>query len=107
MAIRVVIRRRIPVEKEKEAQALIWGLRMSAVGWHGYLSSETLYNIDDREDYLVISTWKSKREWDAFFADPHRTALQEQIEALMGDKTQYEIYDYPEPLVHPGSRFFE
>lgn len=107
MAVRVMIRRRVPVAMEQRAQALIWGLRMSAIGWHGYISSETLCNISDREDYLVISTWKSKADWDAFFADPKRTALQAEIEAVIGKPTLYEIYDYPEQLVHPESMFFK
>lgn len=107
MAIRVMIRRRVPVEKEKEAQALIWGLRMSAIGWHGYISSETLRNIKDPEDYIVISTWKTKEDWDAFFADPKRSDLQVKIETVIGKPTSYEIYDYPEQLVHPESMFFK
>ncbi|MDD5167731.1 MAG: antibiotic biosynthesis monooxygenase [Syntrophales bacterium] len=106
MAIRAMIRRRVPKEKEKEAQAVIAELRVFAVGWPGYISGETLRNVNDPEDYMVISTWKTLKDWEAFYASKKRTELQAKIEALMGEKSDYQIYDYPEPLVHPESMYF-
>ena len=81
MAIRVMIRRRVPKEKEKDAQKVISALRLFAVQWPGYVSGETLRNINNPEDYLVISTWKALPDWEAFFKSEKRTELQAKIDA--------------------------
>ena len=106
MPVRAMIKRRIPRDKEREAQEIISELRMFAVGWPGYISGETLRNVHDPEEYLVVSTWKNLEEWDAFYASPKRKELQSAIEALMADKTDYRVYDYPETLLNPDKMFF-
>ena len=48
-------------------------------------------------EYLVLSTWNSLDDWNRWFDSEHRKALQKQIDDLLGEKTNYQIY---EPL--PG-----
>ncbi len=105
MAVRVLVRRKIPRDKEKEAQGLIGELRRSAMGWPGYISGETLRNVRDPEDYLVISTWQTLETWEKYLAESKRSGLQAKIVASIG-KATLEVYDYPEPLMHPESMYF-
>lgn len=101
MAIRAMIKRRIPKGKEKEALQIITALRMLASRYPGYISGETLHNVEDPEEFLVISTWHTLGAWNTFYADPKRKALQDKIDALQGRMTEYKIYQYPEAYQLP------
>ena len=59
MAVKIVIRRKVPGKKEKELLPLLIQLRALATAQPGYISGETLRNMDNPEEYLVISRWKS------------------------------------------------
>jgi heme-degrading monooxygenase HmoA len=101
MLVRAMISRRIPKEKEKEALGIITELRLMASNYPGYVSGETLQNVEDPRDYLVISTWQSREAWDVFFADPKRKALQERIDLLQERATEYRVYTHPNPFTIP------
>lgn len=101
MEVRVMIRRRIPKGKEKEAIAIITALRMLASRFPGYISGETLHNIEDPEEFIVISNWRTLEAWNAFFDDPKRKALQDRIDLLQGRKTEYKIFQYPSAIQLP------
>jgi len=60
----------------------------------GYISGETLKRIDNPGKYLVISTWNSVDNWRQWVINRQRVELQNQIDALLGEKTEYEIYEY-------------
>ncbi|HEX9156579.1 MAG TPA: antibiotic biosynthesis monooxygenase family protein, partial [Syntrophales bacterium] len=98
---------RIPKGREKEAIQIITALRMFASRYPGYISGETLQNVEEPEEYLVISTWQSLKAWDAFFADPKRKALQDRIDLLQGQATEYKIYQYPESFELPLGESFD
>jgi heme oxygenase (mycobilin-producing) len=101
MAIRVMLKRWVPAEKEKDLVSLITDLRSLASKQPGYISGETMRHVSNPEEYLVISTWDSLEDWERWVASPPRKALQEKIDALLGKKTTYDIYHYPE------KRFFK
>ncbi len=60
----------------------------------GYISGETMRNMNDHHEYLVISTWKSIEDWEHWFANPKREELEGKIDALTGTHTEYKIYSY-------------
>jgi heme-degrading monooxygenase HmoA len=107
MAVRAMIKRRIPKGKEKEAAQIITALRVLASRYPGYISGETLHNVEDPEDYLVISTWQNLKAWNIFFADPRRKALQDRIDLLQGRTTEYKVYQYPESFELPLGESFD
>ncbi len=92
--IRVHIRRQVSEETQKEVMALINQLRATIVGNQGYLSSETLKRIDRPGEILVVSKWRSDFYWKQWYESPERKAIQDRIEALLPEQTQYEIYKY-------------
>ena len=96
MSVKVMIKRKVPKEKEAELLTLITQLRSLASKAPGYISGETLRSAEDPEEYLVIGTWQHIKHWKAWLADKERKALQAQIDRLLKRKTKYEIYYYPE-----------
>ena len=94
MAIKILIRRNVPENKVKELMPVVKRLRALATTQPGYISGETLKNIDRPSEYLVISTWLSVEAWQNWFNDKERKELQAIIDTLLGEKTEYGIYSY-------------
>lgn len=94
MTIRVLMKRKVPEGKAEALRTLIDRLRVAAMDQPGYVSGETLWGIDPPGTSLVISKWKSREAWDRWFAADQRGALQREIDELLGDRTEYEIYDF-------------
>ena len=96
MAVKVLIKRKVPKGKEAELVKLITQLRSLATMQPGYISGETLRNMDDREEYLVISLWQSADDWKLWESSKERARIQAEIDAVLGENTRYEVYYYPE-----------
>ena len=94
MAVRVLIRRIVPRNKAKDMIPLFRQMRALAINQEGYISGETMRNLDDPEEYLVISTWNSTDEWKNWMANNERKEIQEKVDLLLGGETEYKIFHY-------------
>jgi heme oxygenase (mycobilin-producing) len=96
MSAKILIKRRVPADKEEQLINLIKRLRSIAVAQPGYISGETLRSAENADEYLVISTWQSVEDWKAWEASKDRVEIQGQIDKLLGEKTTCNVYYYPE-----------
>ena len=101
MTIRVLMTRKIPqwttgmdVSILPKLSELLIELRNMANQQPGYISGETLRNVDDRNEYLVISTWKSQEAWERWLGNQKRVEVESQVDALLGAPTVYKVYSY-------------
>ena len=94
MTVKIVIRRKVPKDKEKELLPLIKELRIATTRQAGYISGETLQRIDKPGETVVVSIWESAEDWDRWITSPERYALQAKIDNLLGKETEYEIYSH-------------
>ena len=92
MAVKVILHRRVPFEKESQVRPLLLELRTLAMAQPGYVSGETLMNVDDPEEVLVISTWTSIEKWNAWLNNPRRAAVQDRVDALLERSTYYQVF---------------
>ena len=98
MGIQVLIKRKFIKEKADEVATLMVKLRSLARAQPGYISSESLKCIDppNEDEYLIRSTWQSDEDWKKWLNSEERGAIQQEIDSITGEKTEYRIY---EPLV--------
>jgi heme-degrading monooxygenase HmoA len=94
MAVKVIIKRKVPDPKSREMIPLFRKMRALAMNQEGYISGETLRNLNDPEDFIVISNWQSSEDWIRWLKSSERQEVQSQIDLLLGGQTQYEIYHY-------------
>jgi len=92
--IKVHIKRKVPEEKREALLVLINQLRSITMGVPGYIAGETLKRVDKSGESLVITKWQSVYYWDTWLQGVERSEIQKQIDALLGDETRYEIYEY-------------
>lgn len=105
MAVKVLIKRKVPKGKELDLVKLITRLRSMATRQPGYISGETMRNVQDKDEYLVISTWQSADDWEDWKTNEERKTIQAEIDALLGETTRYEVYQYPERIAARLSDF--
>jgi heme-degrading monooxygenase HmoA len=94
MAVKILIKRTVPENRVRDLMPFFKQLRALATNQTGYISGETLKRIDRPGQYLVISTWESKDDWRRWVMSPKRKEIQELIDSLLGEETDYEIYEY-------------
>ena len=92
--IKVHIKRKVPPEKMEDLRALINQLRSMTMGQPGYIAGETLQRVDPPGESLVVSKWQSVDYWQQWLRHDARQEIQAQIDQLVGQETQYEIYEY-------------
>ena len=94
MAIGVLIKR--VTSHGEDAKVLlphIVELRALAVRQQGYISGETFFNLDRKDECLVISRWTSLEYWRQWTRDPRRIELDGNMEKHLVTKTEYSIYN--------------
>ena len=94
MTISVIIQRKLnQTENAEKLAPLILKLRSLAASQQGYLTGKTYRSLDLKGEYLVISTWSSLGAWKRWRDSQERMELQRQIDNLLGEETQYRIYE--------------
>ena len=97
MAVSVIIRRTFSdPEKATQLAPLIVKMRSQATIQPGYITGRTFRCLDCAGEYLVISTWDRVEDWQRWLGSPERRSLQQQIDAILDETTEYHVY---EPLV--------
>ncbi len=93
MSVEVMIKRKIKQGPQaRKLVPLILQLRALATYQPGYISGRTLFNLENPEDCLVISEWQSLEDWYNWMRSKDRTEIQNKIDALTGEETEYGIY---------------
>ena len=94
MAIKVLIKRKFPKDKERELFRYIREIRRQVPLQPGYISGEYLKSIDETNEIATISSWFSIEDWQAWFDSEERKEIQSKIDSIPGVSTDYTIYRY-------------
>jgi len=92
--IKMHIRRNVPAEMREDLRALINKLRALTMGQPGYIAGETLKRVDKPGESLIVAKWQSADYWQQWLQSKERLEIQTKIDALLGEETRYEIYEY-------------
>ena len=94
MAVKILIRRKVPENKARQMIPLFREMRTLANEQPGYITGETMENLEKPDEFLVISTWETSDDWKQWEQSDERQQIQSKIDALLGGKTDYEIFHY-------------
>ena len=94
MPVSVMIKRKVKQgEQARKLIPILLQLRALATYQPGYISGETLRNIEHPEECLVISHWETLADWKNWLQSKDREAINNRIEALAEERTEYNIYE--------------
>jgi heme-degrading monooxygenase HmoA len=92
MTVKIFIKRKVAADNILELTVLLKKLRALTLSQPGYIYGETLKRVDHENECLVISTWRSQEDWDSWVKNDQRITIQNEIDRLLGEKTEYAIY---------------
>lgn len=93
MTVKIFIKRKVSPENVLELTVLLKKLRSLTLSQAGYIYGETLKRVDQQDECMVISTWRSIDDWNAWVNNSERIAIQDEIDRLLGEKTEYAVYE--------------
>ena len=92
MMAKIIIKRRFLEGKTAEVLELMHDLRFAAMSQDGYVTGETLMQVDDPQKLVVIGTWQNIDSWHKWQNTDMRTELEAKLEAYTVEPTIYEEY---------------
>ncbi len=93
MAVKIFIKRRGVDKNIIELTVLLKKMRSLTLNQPGYIFGETLRRVDQPDECVVVSTWRSLDDWNNWFANDERRSIQSEIDLLLGNETEYEIFE--------------
>ena len=93
MTVKIFIKRKVSPVHALDLTNLLKKLRSLTLSQAGYIYGETLKRVDQHDESLVISTWRSLEDWNAWVNNTERIAIQNEIDGLLGEKTEYSVYE--------------
>ena len=60
----------------------------------GFVSGQTLVDVDDPDHYLVISTWLSREAWESWFLSERRNKSAADLMGLMIEPEKISVYKH-------------
>lgn len=73
---------------------LLREVRTEAMKQPGYISGETMANIEDRSAFIVIGSWDSLKDGKAWYASKPRVEIDKKIEPLLVEPPRLTICRY-------------
>ena len=93
MTVKIFIKRSVTETKVAELTVLLKRLRSITLMQPGYISGQTLKRLDQAQECMVISTWRSIEDWNDWLNNEKRINIQTEIDALLDGQTEYSIYE--------------
>lgn len=59
----------------------------------GYITSETMWDHEDPYRVVIASNWRSIENWNKWKNSDLRKSLEQKLEEVLIDETEYEIFD--------------
>lgn len=92
MAVKILIHRKFKDVSDDDIMALLVKARSIAMTMPGYISTETLVNIDNPRSIVLLSMWQTKEDWDNYFNSDVRRANERKFAEILERETRYEIF---------------
>lgn len=93
--VRVVIEHKVKdVALVEKFIDVIREVRNEAMKQKGFITGETLVNIDDPRNVLVLSTWESADDWNGWDTCDIRLKLKPQINELLSEPYSVRKFHY-------------
>ena len=98
MAVKILIKRKFKNGNMRVASRLLINNRSGAMEQPGYISSETLRSIDDKDRIIVVSMWENLESWETWKNSEIRKANVAKFKDYFVGETEYEHYSLGLPL---------
>ena len=91
--VRVLIERWLRPGVGEQVTALLRDMRRDAIHTAGYISGETLRDAADPEHYVIVSTWRSRADWDRWAECEARQRVRSRIAPLLAQAERVSVLE--------------
>ena len=91
--IRVLIERTFAPGMEEDLRKLELELRQVAVSTPGYISGESLRDSENPQHNVVISTWRSRGEWERWMQCEARASIANRLADMLTEPESIKILE--------------
>lgn len=95
MLVRVLIERHFKKQHESEGIKTILEMRKLATAFDGYVSGETLTDSNDPCTIIIVSTWHSKRQWEAWESSKKHKELSGKLKPWLNKPVSVRVFVNP------------
>ena len=92
MAVKVLIKRKFKEDNMKAASRFLINTRTGAMKQPGYIASENLRNLNDKNQIVVVSMWEDIESWEAWKNSDERKAYVDEFRDYYVGEAEYEYY---------------
>lgn len=92
MAVKILIKRKFKEGNMKAASRFLINTRTGAMKQPGYIASENLRNLNDKDQIVVVSMWESIEAWEAWKNSDERKAYVDEFRDYYVGEAEYEYY---------------
>ena len=79
MSAKIIIERKFKEAPSPENYKSINKLRVSAMHQRGYISGETLVNLEDNREIIVLSFWSNIDDWKSWLNSEKKNELESEL----------------------------
>lgn len=91
MSVKVIMERTVKAGKEQDLGGLLRDLRAVALNQPGYISGQTLLDVEHPRTHIVVSEWHALDDWKRWAASAERQALTKRIQRLLEGPTKTRV----------------
>jgi len=88
MSIKIIIERKFTEDLSPKAFQAINEFRIKAMQQKGYVGGETLINLENNREVVVLSTWSSFDDWKAWLENRERQGLEKELDPYLEEPTK-------------------
>lgn len=92
MAVKILIKRKFKEDNMKAASRFLINTRTGAMKQPGYITSENLQNLNDKDQIVVVSMWEDIESWEAWKNSNERKAYVDEFRDYYVGEAEYEYY---------------
>ena len=92
MAVKILIKRKFKDNDIGKISKMLITARYGAMEQKGYISSETMWDLDDPQKVVVTSMWQNIESWNAWKNSVKRKSMESRFSKNLDQPTEYEHY---------------
>ncbi len=91
MTIKILIERQFKEAPRASDVRILNDFRIRAMGQVGYISGETLVDLEDEKKILVLSVWSRLEDWETWQKSKERKGLEEKLSQGLEKKPNIKV----------------
>ena len=91
--IRILIERRLVPDAEDRLREAMRELRQQAMDREGYISGETHRDAADPNRYIILSTWRSRDDWETWSRSKARRTIEARIAPMLAEPERVTVLE--------------